>query len=576
MPMDKVKIPVLPVLVAFTVPILFFLGCAGAPKLPADKIICDQMKETWLPDGRRPGWLDKIPEDKSGFKYFVGLSTQFSTEQEARDRCCQNAIHQVANFCGVNVKTFHQSVSFGKASSSQIMDPDIAERTESSTDYDHYVSRTKAVEFAINKIACLVKQREVKIAYIGHVLVKVPEDEPKIVRDWQEKRGREQEAQKKREAELCSVFEKVRIANTNYLAKGYIITALDALAKADDLFQKIAKDQHYHSLYPQLQHKYGFPCDELSLIKKKVLEAICLEKVSGDTQMLVLGKDELSPLTLRAFVLYQGQPIALKNVPVVFQDEKGKTLSSLQTDLEGKATYQPAFAQPGAYRLRALLSLPGQGPNEAVQRAASFTLKLVPAEAATPVEEKLSVAVTFLYEKDGKTDKMYDGVHLRSEKDYYQVYFRPEQDCYIYIFQVDSYGMITCLFPNDAFSPWGNPVTAEKSYYLPYVNGRPDWLYLDRNTGEERIYFLASKKPDNEINRLYGSLSFDAYSTQQWKRKISSQIVQTIATRGVGGVAAGPMVQHAARDDQAFALVSDLLKSSGQEFFYHISINHIE
>jgi len=547
--------------------------------LSVDEIICDQVKETWLPDGHRPGWLDKIPEDKSGFKYFVGLSKQFSTEQEARDRCCQNAIHQVANFCGVNVKTFHQSVSFGKTSSSQIMDPNIAEHTESTVDYDHYVSRTKAVEFAINKTACLVKQRKTKISYLGRVLVKVPEDEPKRVQKWQEKREREQEERKKREAELWSVFEKVRIANSNYLAKGYIITALDALAKADDLFQKIAKDHHYHTLYPQLQHKYGFACDELYLIRKKVLEAICLEKVSGDTQMLVLGKDQLSPLTLRAFVLYQDQPIPLKNVPVVFQDEEGKTLSSVQTDPEGKASYQPTLNQPGAYRLQALLSLPGQSPIEAVHRNASFTLKLAPPEPATAEEadeEKFSVAVSFLYEKDGKADKMYDGVCLRSEKDYYQVYFRPEQDCYIYIFQVDSYGMITRLFPNDDFSPWGNPVTAAKSYYLPYVEDRPDWLFLDNNTGEERIYFLASKKPDNEINRLYNRLSFDAYSTQKWKRKISGQIVQAIATRGVGGVAAGPMVQHAARNNQGFALVSDLLKGSGQEFSYHISINHID
>ena len=564
---------------------LFLAGCATRGQIPKGKLICDQTEERWLPDGQRPLWIDKTPGAKSGFMFFIGQSNSYSNERDARGSAYQDAVKNFAAYCGVKVKVMDQYLSFSQRASSEVADPNIIEKGKISHRYQALVSRIKPIEWAMKVTACLYQKRNIKSSYLAYVQVSVPEDEDKRVQEYKRRKKkfelemdekRQEAAAKEMEARLLSVFEKSKRAYAS-LAGGFLFPALDALANAEALHAKIAKDYSYHLLYPQLREKYGFPCDDLHLQARHILESICLEKVEGDNQTLIIGQGPPNPLTLRAVLVHKGHTIPLKNIPIIFKDSEENTIE-VQTDLNGIASYKPNISQPGLHQFQGLLTLNGEdGQN--IQRTASFALKIDSPKSVSEdksTKEDLSLVVTFLYDKGGKVEKMYDGLTLRSERDYYQIYFRPLQDCYVYIFQVDSHGIISRLFPNPEFSPRDNPLSAGNSYYVPTTEkGEATWLYLDRNTGEERIYLLASREEDNEIDSLFARLSRDGKS-HQWKKRMSRQIEQAVNTRGPGGVVDELKVEHNARDKRIFELMGDLVESSDQEFFYTISFNHVD
>jgi serine/threonine-protein kinase len=370
------------------------------------------------------------------------------------------------------------------------------------------------------------------------------------------------------ESELRSVFDTVKEADA-FLANGDVLNALDSLKKADNIFQKIKQDDNFNAIYPQLKKEYKFSQDNIKDQIAQIRKSVSLEKAGGDNQKLVLGKDALSPLVLKAFLNHEGKSIPLREIPIHFKDNKGNTLNSVPTDSKGMASYKPKINQPGTYRFDALLSL-GTSTGENIQRSKIFTFNVKAPESA------LSLAVNFLYEKDGRVSKMYDGLELRSEIDSYQIYFRPMEDCYVYIFQADSHGAITPLFPNYQFSLLDNPVKKGKSYYVPMTTLEdPKWFYLDRNIGKEKIYLLASKTADNELERLFNQITLNADSAHG-RRRISKQIEDIFYSHNPGKIDGHVKLQHQRRDKQIFELDGDLIKSAGQDFYYSIGFNHID
>lgn len=119
--------------------------------------------------------------------------------------------------------------------------------------------------------------------------------------------------------------------------------------------------------------------------------------------------------------------------------------------------------------------------------------------------EPLQIDVNYLYRASGDKEfrQLKDGGTLRSG-DLFKIIFTPKQTCYIYIFQVDSAGQIFSLFPMEEFGGVRlhnvNPVQAGKTYYLPAENKS---FQLDDVTGLEQIYFLASRKPDTQLEAQY-------------------------------------------------------------------------
>ena len=135
----------------------------------------------------------------------------------------------------------------------------------------------------------------------------------------------------------------------------------------------------------------------------------------------------------------------------------------------------------------------------------------------------LSFEVNYVYRTAGMGElkTIENGDTLRSG-DHYKIVFTPDRDCYVYIFQVDSSGQVFQLFPMESFRGVRvnqfNPVKQGKKYVLP----SPDKAFLlDKKVGIERMYFIASREQNKELESLYAEL------TTAITRKNSSEVKDT-------------------------------------------------
>ena len=121
-----------------------------------------------------------------------------------------------------------------------------------------------------------------------------------------------------------------------------------------------------------------------------------------------------------------------------------------------------------------------------------------------PDPTSLDLQIAFIYPSGGNTGLrvLEKGAALRSGDDY-KLIIIPEEDCYLYLFQMDSAGNLFMLFPLPTFENAGagtpNPLVGHNTYMLP---GQDSAYFLDENRGVERIYLLASKKADKNIEHF--------------------------------------------------------------------------
>jgi len=135
----------------------------------------------------------------------------------------------------------------------------------------------------------------------------------------------------------------------------------------------------------------------------------------------------------------------------------------------------------------------------------------------------LSFEVNYVYRTAGVGElrTIKNGDRLKSG-DHYKIVFTPDKDCYVYIFQIDSSGQVFQLFPMESFRGVRlnqfNPVKQGKKYVLP----SPDKAFLlDKKVGIERVYFIASRDENKELESLYEEL------TTAITRKNSSEVKDT-------------------------------------------------
>ena len=125
-------------------------------------------------------------------------------------------------------------------------------------------------------------------------------------------------------------------------------------------------------------------------------------------------------------------------------------------------------------------------------------------------------------------------------KDYYKIVFQPDRDCYVYIFQVDSCGKVTQLFPmiqyKDIILNNVNPVEKNKKYVLP---GKKHRFQFDHNRGTERMYFIITDYQDTKLESLYESLknSYSSKNKKKYEEKLKKEFVKT---RGLLDIVSDP------------------------------------
>ncbi|MBD3307849.1 DUF4384 domain-containing protein [candidate division KSB3 bacterium] len=119
--------------------------------------------------------------------------------------------------------------------------------------------------------------------------------------------------------------------------------------------------------------------------------------------------------------------------------------------------------------------------------------------------EEIAVDLSYLARGKGELTfrQLADGGSLESG-DSFKIVFTPSERCYVYIYQIDSAGLIYQLFPMEEFGGvWvgnRNPVQAGKTYYIPAEDKS---FELDEVTGLETIYLVASHTPETELERQY-------------------------------------------------------------------------
>jgi|GEM_PF-2396786 len=133
---------------------------------------------------------------------------------------------------------------------------------------------------------------------------------------------------------------------------------------------------------------------------------------------------------------------------------------------------------------------------------------------------------------------LFDGQTLTS-RDNYSISFIPDQTCHVYVFQKDSHGKMTTLFPNPEFSEKSNPVSAAELYRLP----GNDWLYLDENKGKEEIIALASPEALSEPEKICQTILEDQAEhpslPQDSSDKEENNPKKAVHTMGPKGIRAG-------------------------------------
>lgn len=133
--------------------------------------------------------------------------------------------------------------------------------------------------------------------------------------------------------------------------------------------------------------------------------------------------------------------------------------------------------------------------------------------------------------------KVREGMITISSGGGFKLRFTPSDTCYLYIFQLDSQSKLDRLFPAAKAMTGDKPVQGGKAYLIPA--GKQDYFVLDRNTGRETVYLVASRWPAMDLREPYEQLVKASEPAEQ-NRYREQLIAQLNARReecaeGVGG-----------------------------------------
>jgi hypothetical protein len=115
-----------------------------------------------------------------------------------------------------------------------------------------------------------------------------------------------------------------------------------------------------------------------------------------------------------------------------------------------------------------------------------------------------------------------DKITLTSD-DNYSILLQPVRDYYVYIYQLNSYGKLVKIFPNQIYSSFQNPLRQEEIYRFP---SRPNWFYLTKSKGKERIYITAFIQQKRDWENLYAQ--YDKEKKGAKKQEIFSRLLKEI------------------------------------------------
>ena len=173
-------------------------------------------------------------------------------------------------------------------------------------------------------------------------------------------------------------------------------------------------------------------------------------------------------------------------------------------------------------------------------------------------QQPINIDIQYRYRPNkgkGEVNTLTDG-HFLYSGDAYQIIFTPTEKTYVYIFQTDSSQNVYRLFPMKSFKGVtlnnSNPVLAGQTYSIPSQN---KWFFLDNQMGQETIYFIATRKPQLNLEQQFqqieiarhdnNSAELDLAQTQLFEEEIKQRAVKkTIPSDEEAGQPFSMLKQH--------------------------------
>ncbi len=144
-------------------------------------------------------------------------------------------------------------------------------------------------------------------------------------------------------------------------------------------------------------------------------------------------------------------------------------------------------------------------------------------ESSQAGTDSIAFRWAFVAQAGGKEKKKISVVHHDTTLftgDHLKLFVRLDRPAYIYIFLYNSKQELKLLFPY-TFEQFTKDYATDKNYFIP--KGR-EWFNLDKNTGEETFYLLASRNRLPEIENLYMH-----YNKAEDKQSAADQLLTEIS-----------------------------------------------
>ena len=151
---------------------------------------------------------------------------------------------------------------------------------------------------------------------------------------------------------------------------------------------------------------------------------------------------------------------------------------------------------------------------------------------------------------------------------YYAVAFKTTKRAWVYVYQMDSMGKVSRLFPLLGYPELENPVEPGAWVWVP---PQPDQFWLDDNVGREVIYVVASPTRDARLENLYQRLE-DLKNNPKAQASANKVLVTELVQRGPAGVKRIGK-QKLRYGPGYFDIANQVLETHGQ--VYRLEFRHI-
>jgi len=123
--------------------------------------------------------------------------------------------------------------------------------------------------------------------------------------------------------------------------------------------------------------------------------------------------------------------------------------------------------------------------------------------------------------------------NMLSVRDKYKISFTPRERCYLYLFKIETTGKIFPLFPRKEFSLQTNPLTPNRTHFIPPIK---KWLPFNKGYGKEAIILSAFTKGNSDIERLMKHfITFSTKNLPANKEKVKPVKEIPIISKGISG-----------------------------------------